>query len=88
MYKRTTLAAGLGVLALLTAGCGNDPADADPDGTSGGDTGSAAVKVAFVTKFPVAFFTAMSDAAKAYESANDDAVDISYFECKTPTDVA
>ena len=30
----------------------------------------------------------MSDAAKAYEDANDDAVDISYFECKTPTDVA
>jgi len=46
------------------------------------------VKVAFITKFPVSFFQAMTDSAKAYESAHDDAVDIEYFECKTPTDVA
>jgi ABC-type sugar transport system substrate-binding protein len=88
MNKRTTLAAGLGALALLTAGCGNDSDDGKASGKSDGDAAPAAVKVAFVTKFPVAFFTAMSDAAKAYEAAHDDAVDISYFECKTPTDVA
>lgn len=88
MNTRTTLAAGLGALALLVAGCGDDSDDSgSPDG-SNGDGGSGAAEVAFVTKFPVAFFTAMSDAAKAYESANDDAVDISYFECKTPTDIA
>jgi simple sugar transport system substrate-binding protein len=87
MNKRTNLAAGLGALALLASGCGSD-ADASGSTSSPGDDAGSAVKVAFVTKFPVSFFTAMSDAAKAYESANDDAVDISYFECKTPTDVA
>jgi simple sugar transport system substrate-binding protein len=44
------------------------------------------VKVAFITKFPVAFFTAMDDAAKAY-AAKSSGVDISYFSCKTPADV-
>lgn len=91
MNKRTTLAASLAALAMLTAGCGDDSSSADDSGTSdstSGDTSTSAVKVAFVTKFPVSFFTAMSDAAKAYEDAHDDAVDISYFECKTPTDVA
>jgi ABC-type sugar transport system substrate-binding protein len=85
MNMRTTLAS-LGALALLAAGCGNDSGDSgSPDGSNGG---GEAVTVAFITKFPVSFFTAMSDAAKAYESENDDAVDISYFECKTPSDVA
>jgi ABC-type sugar transport system substrate-binding protein len=86
MNKRTTLVAGLGVLVMLATGCGNDDSTGSSDPS--GDSGPKAVKVAFVTKFPVSFFTAMSDAAKAYESAHDDAVDISYFECKTPTDVA
>jgi ABC-type sugar transport system substrate-binding protein len=85
MNMRTTLAS-LGALALLAAGCGNDSGDSgSPDGSNGD---GEAVTVAFITKFPVSFFTAMSDAAKAYESENDDAVDISYFECKTPSDVA
>lgn len=91
MNKRTNLAASLGLLAMLAAGCGDDANSAEDSGASdstSGDTGTSAVKVAFVTKFPVSFFTAMSDAAKAYEDAHDDAVDISYFECKTPTDVA
>lgn len=88
MIKRTTLAAGLGALAMLAAGCGNDSDATGSSGKPDGDAGPKAVKVAFVTKFPVAFFAAMSDAAKAYEAAHDDAVDISYFECKTPTDVA
>jgi hypothetical protein len=66
MNKRITLAASLGVLAMLAAGCGDDASNAEDsrasDSTSG-DTGTSAVKVAFVTKFPVSFFTAMSDAA-------------------------
>jgi ABC-type sugar transport system substrate-binding protein len=98
MKTRIALAAGLGVLTLLAAGCGDDsdspdtsdasdsPSTSDASDSEGG--GSEAVQVAFVTKFPVAFFTAMSDAAKGYESAHDDEVDISYFECKTPSDVA
>ena len=45
------------------------------------------MKVAFITKFPVAFFTAMDDAAKAWAEENP-GVDISYFSCKTPADVA
>lgn len=89
MNKRTTLGAGLGVLAMLAAGCGNDSGGTGASGAEdSGDSSAGAVKVAFVTKFPVSFFTAMSDAAKAYEDAHDDEVDISYFECKTPTDVA
>ncbi len=44
------------------------------------------VKVAFITKFPVAFFTAMEDAAKAY-AAEHPGVDISYFSCQSPSDV-
>lgn len=82
-----TLVAGLGTLSLLTAGC-SSAGDSGSDATPAGDAPPAAVKVAFVTKFPVAFFTAMTDAAKAYESSHDAAVDISYFQCKTPTDVA
>jgi simple sugar transport system substrate-binding protein len=45
------------------------------------------VKVALITKFPVAFFTAMDDAAKAYDAATP-GVEVSYFSCKTPADVA
>jgi ABC-type sugar transport system substrate-binding protein len=45
------------------------------------------VKVAFITKFPVAFFTAMQDSAKAY-AAKHPGVDISYFSCKSPSDTS
>ena len=56
--------------------------------TGGSSAGSGEpVKVAFITKFPVAFFTAMEDAAKAYAAENS-GVDISYFSCKSPSDVA
>ena len=48
---------------------------------------AAHVKVAFVTKFPVEFFTAMDDAAKAYATANDGRRRSSYFSCKSPSDV-
>jgi ABC-type sugar transport system substrate-binding protein len=46
-----------------------------------------AVKLAFITKFPVAFFTAMEDAAKAY-AAKSPGVEISYFSCKSPSDTS
>ncbi len=55
--------------------------------TSAGVAAGAAVKVAFITKFPVAFFTAMEDAAKSYAAQNS-GIEISYFSCKTPSDVA
>ena len=48
--------------------------------------GADPVKIAFVTKFPVAFFTAMEDAAKAY-AAGHDGVEIEYFSCQSPADV-
>jgi simple sugar transport system substrate-binding protein len=44
------------------------------------------VKIAFVTKFPVEFFTAMEDAAKEYADANE-GVEIEYFSCASPSDV-
>ena len=44
------------------------------------------VKVAFITKFPVEFFTAMEDAAKEYAAANE-GVEIEYFSCQSPADV-
>jgi simple sugar transport system substrate-binding protein len=44
------------------------------------------VKIAFVTKFQVAFFTAMEDAAKAYATDNE-GVEIEYFSCQSPSDV-
>ncbi|MEP7055229.1 MAG: sugar ABC transporter substrate-binding protein [Actinomycetota bacterium] len=44
-------------------------------------------KIAFITKFPVSFFTAMDDAAKKADEA-DDSVAVDYFTCKTPTDFA
>ncbi len=100
MRSSQILALGLGALGLLAASCGSS--DDSSSGTTaaasvttaaaattpGSASGSGeAVKVAFITKFPVAFFTAMEDAAKAYAAENP-GVDISYFSCKTPSDVA
>ena len=100
MRSSQILALGLGALGLLAASCGSS--DDSSSGTTaaasvttaaaattpGSASGSGeAVKVAFITKFPVAFFTAMDDAAKAYAAENP-GVDISYFSCKTPSDVA
>jgi ABC-type sugar transport system substrate-binding protein len=85
---RQLLVVGAAALALTVAGCGDD--DSTTPGASAAPSESAAgeaVKVAFITKFPVAFFTAMEDSAKAWASENG-GVDISYFSCKTPADVA
>jgi len=59
-----------------------EPASTDTSG--GGD--ASPVKVAFITKFQVEFFTAMDDAAKAYAEENE-GIDIEYFSCQSPSDV-
>lgn len=67
----------------------DDAAPTTEAATTDGSTAGAAetVTVAFITKFPVAFFTAMEDAAKVY--AEDHAgVEVSYFSCKSPSDTA
>jgi simple sugar transport system substrate-binding protein len=89
---RQLLVVGTGVLALGVAGCGGGSsggATASGTSASGAAASSAggAVKVAFLMKFPVAFYTAMEDSAKAYAAKNS-GVDITYFTCKSPTDVA
>ena len=85
-------------LALATAGCGGGSdtgaapsSSQEPAATSQPaaptSSAAAAVKVAFITKFPVAFFTAMDDAAKAWSDQNPGLADITYFSCKSPSDV-
>jgi ABC-type sugar transport system substrate-binding protein len=90
-----------GALALATAGCGGGGSGATPAASSVGSQSASSpseaatssapasgpVKVAFITKFPVAFFTAMEDSAKAYAGKNPGTADISYFSCKSPSDV-
>jgi simple sugar transport system substrate-binding protein len=100
MGSRPILVLGAGVLALVAVGCGSSDnsssattaaasATTAPAATTAGSAAGSGepVKVAFITKFPVAFFTAMEDAAKKYASENP-GVDITYFSCKTPADVA
>lgn len=92
MRVRQLLVVGTGVLALWVAGCGGgSSAGAGSSGASSSGAaataGSDGVKVAFLMKFPVAFYTAMEDSAKAY-AAKDSSVAITYFSCKSPTDVA
>ncbi|HEX4983112.1 MAG TPA: substrate-binding domain-containing protein, partial [Ilumatobacteraceae bacterium] len=65
------------------------PPATDPPATEAPSTDApeaAPVKVAFVTKFPVEFFTAMDDAAKAYADANE-GIEIEFFSCASPSDV-
>jgi ABC-type sugar transport system substrate-binding protein len=88
--RQLLVAGAAAALALTAAACGDDGADTTSPGAASSPGDSAAsdtVKVAFITKFPVAFFTAMEDSAKAWASEND-GVEISYFSCKTPADVA
>ncbi len=84
MRIRHVLAAGAGVLALAAAGCGGGSAEGT---ASAGGAPAGPVKIAFVTKFPVAFFTAMEESAKSYAAQNPGLVDVTYFSCKSPTDV-
>ena len=91
MGVRQILGVAAGAVALGTAACGGGASTgaASSAATSGSASAAAdaVVKVAFITKFPVAFFTAMEDAAKAYAAKNPGA-DVTYFSCKTPSDVA
>jgi simple sugar transport system substrate-binding protein len=80
----------MGSVALTlaaTTGCGGGSSAGQAGTPSGQASSGGAVKVAFITKFPVAFFTAMDDAAKAWASQNPGKADISYFSCKSPSDV-
>jgi ABC-type sugar transport system substrate-binding protein len=87
MRIRHVLVAGAGVLVMAAAGCGGGSAGgAAPAGAAPTGAGQP-VKIAFVTKFPVAFFTAMEESAKSYAARNTGLVDITYFSCKSPTDV-
>jgi len=86
------LALGAGALALATAACGNSGSAGGTTSSSaapaaaGSSSGAGAVKVAFITKFPVAFYAAMVDSAKAWSAKNPGA-EVTYFSCKTPSDV-
>jgi simple sugar transport system substrate-binding protein len=65
------------------------PPATDPPATEAPATDppeAAPVKVAFVTKFQVEFFTAMDDAAKAYADANE-GIELEFFSCASPSDV-
>jgi ribose transport system substrate-binding protein len=88
MRIRHALVAGAGVLVMAAAGCGGGSAEGTSSAPAGAaPSGAGPVKIAFVTKFPVAFFTAMEDSAKSYAAQNPGLVDITYFSCKSPTDV-
>ena len=45
-----------------------------------------AIKIGFITKFPVSFYTAMSDSAKAYAAAHP-GIDIVYGQGTSATDI-
>jgi ABC-type sugar transport system substrate-binding protein len=54
--------------------------------TAGGASAQDPVKIGFITKFPVPFFAAMEDAAKAYAAANP-GVEIIYGQGQSATDI-
>lgn len=66
---------------------GTDAPVTDPPDTAPPDTVAMEedVEIAFITKFPVEFFTAMEDSAKAYAEENP-GVAIEYFSCQSPSD--
>jgi len=87
MRIRHVLVAGTAVLAMPATGCGSGGTAGTPPTSAGAASASEPAKIAFVTKFPVAFFTAMEESAKAYAAKNPGLADITYFSCKSPTDV-
>jgi ABC-type sugar transport system substrate-binding protein len=72
---------------MVAAGCGGGSAAGTSTAPAAPPGAGQPVKIAFVTKFPVAFFTAMEDSAKGFAKDHPGAVDITYFSCKSPTDV-
>jgi simple sugar transport system substrate-binding protein len=87
MRIRHILLAGASALAVAAAGCGGGGGASSASGGAAPTGAGAPAKIAFVTKFPVAFFTAMEESAKSYAARNPGLVDITYFSCKSPTDV-
>ena len=83
MKRRTHLLAAAAALALLTAGCSGDDDSKGSDGS--GDGGGDAVKIGFITKFPVDFYDIMVDAAKEWD-AGEDGAEVLYAQGKSGTD--
>ena len=83
MKRRTHLLAAAAALALLTAGCSGDDDSKGSDGS--GDGGGDAVKIGFITKFPVDFYDTMVDAAKEWD-AGEDGAEVLYAQGKSGTD--
>jgi ABC-type sugar transport system substrate-binding protein len=81
--------------APATAAPATDPPataapETEPPATAAPTTEASApadeeVSIAFITKFPVDFFTAMDASAAAYAEANP-GIAIEYFSCQTPSD--
>ena len=85
MKKRThLLTAAMAVMALLAAGCSDDDSGKD-SGKDSGDGGGDAVKIGFITKFPVDFYDIMVDAAKEWD-AGEDGAEVLYAQGKSGTD--
>jgi ABC-type sugar transport system substrate-binding protein len=81
--SRTHLLAAVAVMALVAAGCSDDDSKGSDDGS--GDGGGDAVKIGFITKFPVDFYDIMVDAAKEWDSGEDGA-EVLYAQGKSGTD--
>ena len=78
MNAKRRLAATAAVLALLSTSCGGDDA-----ASAGGSTG--AIKVGFITKFPVDFYDTMVTAVKDWNKAHSD-VQVVFAQGKSGTD--
>ena len=84
MKRRTHLLAAVAAMALLVAGCSSDDDSKAADGGSG-DGGGDAVKIGFITKFPVDVYDTMVDAAKEWD-AGEDGAEVDYAQGKSGTD--
>jgi ABC-type sugar transport system substrate-binding protein len=80
--QRRSLAALLAVGTLLAAGCSDSDSDSG-DGSAG--SGGDAVKIGFITKFPVDFYDTMVDAAKAWD-ASEDGAEVIFAQGQSGTD--
>jgi simple sugar transport system substrate-binding protein len=101
MELRRTLAVVVAVSALLTTACGgksgsagagstsSGPAagatSAKPAAATNGSAAGAAIKVGFITKFPVDFYSTMVDAVKTWQKANTN-VTVLFAQGKSGTD--
>jgi len=80
MNRKVNLFAAVAAsMTLMLAACGSDSGD-----NGSGDEGDA-VKIGFITKFPVDFYDTMVDAAKEWDSKEDGA-EVVYGQGKSGTD--